>query len=369
MFLDASNINFCMEKIENNIRNIYDNIDYLTKLDEVLNFFYEANYKNYIISINNLKNEIINGMLKTINMKKDSIDQLKKIIPEFEKIYQLKSSGIFLKLFHNNKFNKLIRNHKGNLLNESKENFNQFKYIFKEDWIKSLNKKYLNIIKEIDDDEIENELNIMKKIFNLYDINDSKISELKNEIILFKNNNFYEILSNSFTISSSENQYNEHTDINILIKELKNEKAKNKKLEKEINRLTNELSKEESKIKDLNDKIKISEKTYFKEINEYCIKLNELKEKLSKFPFELNDNEKMISIIFVSFDESIIDAIICKNTDKFSKIEKQLYQIYPEYEGKINFMNNGIYINKENNLEENKIYNNSKINIINIEPI
>ena len=369
MCLNGGNINLCMEKIENNIKNIYDNIEFLTKLDEVLYFFYETNYVNHIISIKNLKNEIINGMLKTINMKKDSIDQLKKIIPEFEKIYQLKSSGIFLKLFHNNKFNKLIRNHKGNLLNESKENFNQFKYIFKEDWIKSLNKKYLNIIKEIDDDEIENELNIMKKIFNLYDINDSKISELKNEIILFKNNNFSEILSNSFTISSSENQYNEHTDINILIKELKNEKAKNKKLEKEINRLTNELSKEESKIKDLNDKIKISEKTYFKEINEYCIKLNELKEKLSKFPFELNDNEKMISIIFVSFDESIIDAIICKNTDKFSKIEKQLYQIYPEYEGKINFMNNGIYINKENNLEENKIYNNSIINIINIEPI
>ena len=146
LFLNSSNINLCMEKIENNIRNIYDNIDYLTKLDEVLNFFYEENYKDYIISIKNLKNEIINGMLKTINIKKDSIVQLKKIIPEFEKIYQLKSSGIFLKLFHNNKFNKLIRNHKGNLLNESKENFDQFRYIFKEDWIKSLDKKYLNII-------------------------------------------------------------------------------------------------------------------------------------------------------------------------------------------------------------------------------
>ena len=209
----------------------------------------------------------------------------------------------------------------------------------------------------------------MKKFFNLYDINDLKISELKNEIILFKNNNFYKISNNSFTISSSENKYNELTGKSILKKELGGEKAKIKKLEKEINRLTNELSKEESKIKDLNNKLKILEKTYFKEKNEHCIKINELKEKLSKFPFELNNNEKMISIIFVSLDESILDTIICKNTDKFSKIEKQLYQIYPEYEGKINFMNNGKFINKENNLEENKIYNNSKINIINIEPI
>ena len=77
----------------------------------------------------------------------------------------------------------------------------------------------------------------------------------------------------------------------------------------------------------------------------------------------------MRSVIFVSIDESIIDSIICKNKDKFSEIEKQIYQMYPEYEGNIAFMNNGIYINKENNLEENKIYNNSKINIINITPV
>ena len=99
------------------------------------------------------------------------------------------------------------------------------------------------------------------------------------------------------------------------------------------------------------------------------INIAELRKKLSKFPFELNDDEKMISIIFVSIDESIIDSIICKNKDKFSEIEKQIYKMYPEYEGNIVFMNNGIYINKEKNLEENKIYNNSKINIISITPV
>ena len=131
MCLNGGNINLCMEKIENNIKNINDNIEFLTKLDEVLYFFYETNYVNYIISIKNLKNEIINGMLKTINMKKDSINQLKKIIPEIEKIYQLKSSAIFLKLFQYNKYQKLIRNHKGNLLNELIDNFEQFKIILK----------------------------------------------------------------------------------------------------------------------------------------------------------------------------------------------------------------------------------------------
>ena len=69
---------------------------------------------------------------------------------------------------------------------------------------------------------------------------------------------------------------------------------------------------------------------------------------------------------FVSQDENIVDSIICKNKDKFSKIEKQIYQKYPEYEGNINFISNGVFIKNNNNLEENKIANNSVINIIKI---
>ena len=61
-----------------------------------------------------------------------------------------------------------------------------------------------------------------------------------------------------------------------------------------------------------------------------------------------------------------MDSVICKNTDNFSMIEKQLYQIYPQYKGKIIFKSNGMIIDTNKNLEENKIYNNSIINLIKI---
>ena len=365
-FLNKSNEHFtsiCMKIIENNINSIYEIIEYLTKLDEVLCLFFETKYINDIISIKNLKQEIANGILDIINTKDSSIRKIKIIIPDLEEIFQLKSSAIFLKLFHDNKFHKLFKNHNKNILNETKDNFQIFKNLFKEDWIKRIDKKFHNIIKEIDDEQIEKELIFMKKYFNLCDIDDKKIEELKNQIIMFKNNKHYEISNNCcFTISSLKNEFEKKNDLQLLMEELNNEENTNQKLTKEIktkiNSLINTLLEKEGKIKDLNDKLK-----------NFDTNIVELRKKLSKFPFELNDDEKMISIIFVSIDESIFDSIICKSKDKFSEIEKQIYKMYPEYEGNIAFMNNGIYINKEKNLDENKIYNNSKINIINITPV
>ena len=57
--------------------------------------------------------------------------------------------------------------------------------------------------------------------------------------------------------------------------------------------------------------------------------------------------------------ENIVFSIICKDSDKFSEIESQLYELYPEYGGDNNFMYNGIEINKNNNLFENGINNKS----------
>ena len=48
-------------------------------------------------------------------------------------------------------------------------------------------------------------------------------------------------------------------------------------------------------------------------------KINEIK---STIPIEIKLNEKIISVIFNSFDENIYYSIICKNTDNFKKIEK-----------------------------------------------
>ena len=84
--------------------------------------------------------------------------------------------------------------------------------------------------------------------------------------------------------------------------------------------------------------------------------------KLYREYYGLLPNEKLISIKCSSFDKKIDYVIICKNTEKFSKIEEQLYKKYPNYIDTENyFMVNGKKIKKFKTLEDNKINNNDEV--------
>ena len=115
---------------------------------------------------------------------------------------------------------------------------------------------------------------------------------------------------------------------NILLENIKNEK------------ITSNNSKDE--IIELLKKLEIKNK-----------EINDLK---SKIGFDLKEGENLMSIIFVSVDQVIHYSIICKNTDNFSKIEKILYDKYPEYKKSENyFLHNGKKINRFETIEENGI--------------
>jgi len=91
-------------------------------------------------------------------------------------------------------------------------------------------------------------------------------------------------------------------------------------------------------------------------------KIDELKDELSRYPLELSKGEKLISVIFTSSDKMILYSAICKNTEKFIKLEEKLYNNYPEYSNSDNyFMVNGNIINKINTLDENKIKDSDNI--------
>ena len=97
-------------------------------------------------------------------------------------------------------------------------------------------------------------------------------------------------------------------------------------------------------------------------------KLNILEKELSKFPFELKGEDKLMSIIFTSFDENFYYSIICKKTDRFDTIEKKLYDAYSQYSETENYFTiNGNRIEKEKTLEYNKIKNNDIIILTQIE--
>ena len=84
----------------------------------------------------------------------------------------------------------------------------------------------------------------------------------------------------------------------------------------------------------------------------------EITEIKSRYPFEIKEGEKLMSIIFISVDQKIHHSVICKNTDIFAKIENKLYDDMPEYRDTNNFFMIGSrVINKYRSLEENNIHN------------
>ena len=164
-------------------------------------------------------------------------------------------------------------------------------------------------------------------------------------------------------------------------KDLQNEINKNKILNEQILKLKKDLNIEiinKNKLNDINNQLKqqiksligsqnIKENKYNANNDKELIiqlyqKIDELKDKLSRYPFELSKGEKLISVIFTSSDQKIHTSIICKNTEKFIKLEEKLFNDYPEYsESDIFFMVNGHKISKYKTLDENKIKNNDII--------
>ena len=126
------------------------------------------------------------------------------------------------------------------------------------------------------------------------------------------------------------------------------------------------LDKEIKKYNDLKDKME-KEKKKKKRCKRIIVwknfwKINELKNKLSKYPLELNDGEKLMTVIFQSSNEEINFAAICKSADKFNKNENQLYEYYPEYGEKENsFTFNGKKLSRYKSMKESNINNNDII--------
>ena len=72
--------------------------------------------------------------------------------------------------------------------------------------------------------------------------------------------------------------------------------------------------------------------------------------------------ETVIAVIFSSLTYDINFPMACKKTDIFSKIEKKLYQKFPELNNKkLYFISGGKTVNKHWTFEENKIKNGSTI--------
>ena len=180
----------------------------------------------------------------------------------------------------------------------------------------------------------------------------------------------------------SKNEISKDNEIERLKRELKEEKDKNKNLENIINelrtknmndtqKLKNEMKSYVEKIeklslenKNLKDKMKrqgVQNNTdeivrLYKKIEGLNEKIDDLNAKLKRYPFVLEEGEKIMSIIFTSVNQKLNYSMICKNTDTISQLELKLYEEYPKLEGsKYYFICNGTVLKKFEKLEELKI--------------
>ena len=174
------------------------------------------------------------------------------------------------------------------------------------------------------------------------------------------------------TIEDLNNQIRNEKNTNSILNE-KNKvlteklKEKNKKIDYLINenKKLNELIKEKQMLIENQSRNAINNDSDKKIIKLYD-NLEELKLKLSRYPYDLSEGEELISVIFTSTDQKIHQSIICKNTEKFSRLEEILYKAHPEYSDSDNyFCVNGKVISRFRTLKENNIKN-SDIIILNI---
>ena len=209
---------------------------------------------------------------------------------------------------------------------------------------------------------------IESKLENLQKTDNSDLNDLITKLLTINQNkriSWEDYFKHPFFSNNNRNK----VEINYLMQKLKEEKNKNAKLNEKINQLLFELNEEKNKNKILEEKLKKyeNETSIENKINKESLWMNnlldkdkeikELKQKLSRFPFELNEGEKLMTVTFKSFDQKIPHfSVICKNTDIFNQIEKQVYEEYKNYYDSDNyFVANGMKVQKYKSLDENKI--------------
>lgn len=127
--------------------------------------------------------------------------------------------------------------------------------------------------------------------------------------------------------------------------------------------------KEKEKIINLNKQINGNQSS--SNSNFQVNRISELESEIKQLKsYILSPNENLISIKFISVDQTINFSTVAKTNDKFTKIESIVYNNYPDYEEYENyFLVNGREINKNKTIEENHIEDKDVIFLLKIDDV
>ena len=185
-FYNTKVINDCFNSLENDFNQIYEDVKKAEKLKEILKVFFPKEQQKNIEFINNYENELKDKLL--IEAKK-SLDEMDK----------LKSSKIFLRILNTKKGQN--QNYNGfEAFKCAQKDYNKLKELLNinwEDYIIKIIEEYS--IKQLSENEIEEELFILKDYFEMTNISESEIINHKNRLIFIMKKK-EEIISNLTTL-------------------------------------------------------------------------------------------------------------------------------------------------------------------------
>jgi len=159
------------------------------------------------------------------------------------------------------------------------------------------------------------------------------------------------------TINQLKQEHN--TDIQKYKKEIKAYIDRNEILNNQIKK----LSLDNTNLKEEIEKVNIQNKS--DEIIRLYKKIEELNEQIKRYPFILEEGEKILSVIFTSVSQKVNYSMVCKNTDSIYKLEGELYNTFPELAQTNNYFScKGTVVNRFKKFEELK-FKNGDIIVIN----
>ena len=323
--IQNNNINFNQNLMINNMNNMNNNMNG-NNLNE--------NYMN-INNVNNKEKENLNNMSNNYINNNDINNSFTN---NMNRNYINMNNHNNLQSYNLNNINSMNMN-----MNNSANNLNRNNININMNNNYNLNSNNLN---NMNNNNMNNN-NMMYINRNIMNINSNNLNNMNNNNINGNNMNLNNINMNS----GNRNNINQLNQINNIESQEIDSKRQIFELNREIERLRYELEKEKNINKYLEENMKIKEIL----LNEKDAEISKLK---LRYPFELSEGEKLISITLISFDELIQYSIICKNTHKFGEIENMFYNKYIEYKNKKNiFLIKGKRINSNKTLEENNIKN------------
>ena len=395
-FYNTKEINDCLKSLENDFNKIYEEVKKAEKLKEILKVFFPIEQQKNIDYINNYENELKNKLLKEAKKNFDITYYINDL--NLDEMDKLKSSKIFLNIL-NKKKGESQNNNGIDAFKCAQRNYIRLKEILDLNWedhIIEIIEEYH--FKKLTENEIEEELFILKDYFGMNNINESEIINRKNRLIFIikKKEEIISNLTNSFNfilefaIQDVSNDLNNLKDIitkninlamidkynnnNLMEKYFSNQseniysktkvfnhKAYNSKIivNNMNNQLIEELNIEKEKNKKLSEQIqtlkfKMSQNN-FNQQSSYAINDNR---RFSK----MRPGEKVIAITFQTIDQKVNKCFACKNTDIFVDLEKEIYDEYYEYKDIETYsICNGRKVYRFKTLEENGIKNCDKI--------